>query len=165
MLTGNERVLQARLSDAQFFWNQDSSHPLEENEQRLESLLFHVKLGTMADKTRRLKQISTRIAEMIGADSELSERAASLCKLDLLSHMVGEFASLQGTMGRYYALQDGEHERVADAIEQTGIGQCPFQGVVLALEHLPERLRGRAENIEAAGVVVGQGRLSLHQVQ
>ncbi len=118
VLTGNERVLHARLSDGQFFWEQDKSHPLEDNAERLEQLLFHIKLGSMADKTRRLQNISGQLAKLIGADVVATQRAASLCKLDLVSHMVGEFASLQGTMGRYYALHDGEDKLVADAIEQ-----------------------------------------------
>ncbi len=118
VLTGNERVLHARLSDGQFFWEQDKSHPLEDNAERLEQLLFHIKLGSMADKTRRLQNISGQLAKLIGADVVATQRAASLCKLDLISHMVGEFASLQGTMGRYYALHDGEDKLVADAIEQ-----------------------------------------------
>ncbi len=118
VLTGNERVLNARLSDGQFFWEQDRSHPLEDNAERLEDLLFHVKLGSMADKTRRLQYISGQLAELIGADTTATQRAAHLCKLDLVSHMVGEFASLQGSMGRYYALHDGEDSVVADAIEQ-----------------------------------------------
>ena len=118
VITGNERVLQARLSDAQFFWEQDRQHRLEDNTDRLETLLFHVKLGSMADKTRRRVSTSGRIAELMGADIEATQRAASLSKLDLVSLMVGEFASLQGTMGRYYALHDGEQETVANAIEQ-----------------------------------------------
>jgi len=118
VLRGNERVLQARLSDAQFFWEQDKQQPLENNADRLEDLLFHVKLGSVADKTRRLESISRNISELIGADAAIASRAAHLCKLDLLSNMVGEFASLQGTMGRYYALHDGEPAAVADAIEQ-----------------------------------------------
>ena len=118
VLTGNERVLHARLSDGRFFWEQDKLHPLEDNAERLEDLLFHVKLGSMADKTRRLQHISGRLAEIIAADTSATQRAAQLCKLDLVSHMVGEFASLQGTMGRYYALNDGEDKVVSDAIEQ-----------------------------------------------
>lgn len=118
VLTGNERVLHARLSDGQFFWNQDNQQALSGNAERLEKLLFHVKLGSMGDKARRLEAVSSKISELIGADTQLTARAAALCKLDLLSNMVGEFASLQGTMGRYYALHDGEPTVVADAIEQ-----------------------------------------------
>lgn len=118
VLTGNERVLHARLSDAQFFWEQDKQQPLASRAERLDKLLFHVKLGSMADKTRRLVDISSQISAAIGADADMAARAAELCKLDLLSNMVGEFASLQGTMGRYYALHDGEPATVADAIEQ-----------------------------------------------
>jgi len=118
VLTGNERVLHARLSDAQFFWEQDKQQSLSSRADRLDNLLFHVKLGSMADKTRRLIGISSKISDLMGADSKTTARAAELCKLDLLSNMVGEFASLQGTMGRYYALHDGESAVVADAIEQ-----------------------------------------------
>ena len=118
VLSGNERVLNARLADAQFFWEQDKQQPLEHHQGRLENLLFHIKLGSMADKTRRLEQISEQYAKLIGADGKISKRAASLCKLDLLSNMVGEFASLQGTMGRYYAQLEGEDAAVSKAIEQ-----------------------------------------------
>ncbi len=118
VLTGNERVLHARLSDGQFFWEQDKLHALEDNAGRLENLLFHIKLGSMGDKTRRLQSIAGQLAKYTGADVTATERAASLSKLDLVSHMVGEFASLQGTMGRYYARHDGEDEVIADAIEQ-----------------------------------------------
>lgn len=118
VLSGNERVLHARLSDAQFFWDQDKQQSLSSHADRLEKLLFHVKLGSMAEKTSRLVYISSQISSLIGADSKTTARAAKLCKLDLLSNMVGEFASLQGTMGRYYALHDGESAAVADAIEQ-----------------------------------------------
>lgn len=118
VLSGNERVLNARLADAQFFWEHDKQQSLEGNRHRLENLLFHIKLGSMADKTRRLEQISEQYAQMIGADAKASIRAASLCKLDLLSNMVGEFASLQGTMGRYYAQLEGEEASVSNAIEQ-----------------------------------------------
>jgi glycyl-tRNA synthetase beta chain len=118
VLAGNERVLHARLSDGQFFWEQDKSHSLSDNAERLEQLLFHAKLGSMAEKSRRLQRVSGQLAELMGADAAATQRAAGLCKLDLLSHMVGEFASLQGIMGRYYALHDGEDAGVADAIEQ-----------------------------------------------
>jgi glycyl-tRNA synthetase beta chain len=138
VLKGNERVLHARLFDAQFFWEQDKQHKLEDNAPRLEGLLFHIKLGSMADKTQRLISISEKIAELTGVDVAASQRAASLCKLDLVSHMVGEFASLQGTMGRYYALNDGESETIADAVEQHywpkfAGDRLPQSGVSLAL--------------------------------
>ncbi len=118
VLTGNQRVLHARLSDAQFFWHQDKQQSLENNFARLENLLFHVKLGSMADKTRRLESVSEQYAELINGDTRATQRAAALCKLDLLSNMVGEFASLQGTMGSYYAKHDGEDDIVYQAIEQ-----------------------------------------------
>jgi glycyl-tRNA synthetase beta chain len=138
VLKGNERVLHARLFDAQFFWEQDKQHKLEDNAPRLEGLLFHIELGSMADKTQRLISISGKIAELTGADVAASQRAANLCKLDLVSLMVGEFASLQGTMGRYYALNDGESKIIADAVEQHywpkfAGDRLPQSGVSLAL--------------------------------
>ncbi len=118
VLSGNERVLNARLSDAQFFWRQDKQRSLQSYQARLEKLLFHVKLGSVADKTRRLESVAEQYARLIGGDTKDTKRAASLCKLDLLSNMVGEFASLQGTMGRYYAQLENESDVVSDAIEQ-----------------------------------------------
>ncbi|MEE9447315.1 MAG: glycine--tRNA ligase subunit beta [Arenicellales bacterium] len=118
VLGGNERVLHARLSDAQFFWTQDKQQKLEAHAPRLEQLLFHVKLGSVTDKTQRLEIVSGKIAELISGDVAQTQRAAKLCKLDLLSNMVGEFASLQGTMGRYYAELENESPAVSSAIEQ-----------------------------------------------
>lgn len=113
---GNERVLRARLSDARFFWDQDRKHRLEEFLPKLESVVFHAKLGTQGERVRRLERLAETIAPMVGADAALARRAARLAKADLASGMVGEFPELQGIMGRYYAQHGGEDPSVAEAI-------------------------------------------------
>ncbi len=114
---GHERVLRARLSDAKFFWDQDRKTPLEERVPALAARMFHAKLGTMADKVQRLQALAAELAPSVpGADVDRVRSAALLCKADLSSGMVGEFPELQGIMGRYYALHDGEKPEVADAI-------------------------------------------------
>ncbi len=115
---GNQRVLHARLSDARFFWETDLKTSLSSRSPQLESVLFHVELGSILDKIRRMEQLAIVIADRIGADIKLAARAALLSKSDLVSGMVGEFPELQGVMGRYYASHDGEEEEVAIAIEQ-----------------------------------------------
>lgn len=115
---GNERVLRARLSDAKFFYDQDRKIKLEDRVQQLASVVYHNKLGSQLERVKRLQSLSGKIADGIGADSKLAERAARLSKADLLTEMVGEFPELQGTMGRYYALHNRESIEVADAIEQ-----------------------------------------------
>lgn len=115
---GNERVILPRLADAEFFWDQDRKHALEDRVERLENIVFQKKLGTLGDKTRRVSFLAEHIAEQLQVDSGLAKRAALLAKTDLLTEMVGEFASLQGIMGRYYALADGEPEEVAIALEE-----------------------------------------------
>ncbi|MCA3267884.1 MAG: glycine--tRNA ligase subunit beta, partial [Azospirillum sp.] len=116
IVAGNERVLRARLSDAKFFWDQDRKTKLEARLPALEQRVFHAKLGTVAAKAARLEKLSRFIAEKIGADAAKAARAAQLAKADLSSGMVGEFPELQGIMGRYYALHDGEVAEIADAI-------------------------------------------------
>jgi glycyl-tRNA synthetase beta chain len=115
---GNERVVGARLADAAFFWAQDRKQPLAGFACALDSITFHAKLGSIGEKTRRVRTVAGEIAVQIHAERSLAERAAELCKCDLLSAMVGEFPELQGTMGRYYALLDGEPQEVADAIRE-----------------------------------------------
>ena len=114
---GNERVLRARLSDAEFFWTTDQKQTLEQRIDSLKGVLFHFKLGSIYDKVQRVTQLSEHIASQIGADIEKTSRAASLCKTDLVTDMVGEFPELQGTIGRYYALNQGVDKAVAVAIE------------------------------------------------
>ncbi len=115
---GNERVIRPRLADAAFFWNQDRKQPLGERADRLRSMVFQKQLGTLFDKKERVSELSGRIAKLIGGNTEYAERAAHLCKCDLLTNMVYEFPELQGIMGRYYATHDGEAEEVATAIEE-----------------------------------------------
>jgi glycyl-tRNA synthetase beta chain len=118
IIRGNERVLRARLADAKFFFDQDRKHSLASRVGKLAGVRYHHKLGSMAERTERLRFLSTRIATMLGADPALADRAATLAKADLTTEMVGEFPELQGVMGRYYAGYDDEESRVAAAIEQ-----------------------------------------------
>jgi glycyl-tRNA synthetase beta chain len=117
IVRGNERVLRARLADAKFFYDQDRKERLDARVPRLAQVVYHNKLGTQRERVDRLKVLAGSIARGLGADSGLAERAAELCKADLLTGMVAEFPELQGVMGRYYALHDGESKEVADAIE------------------------------------------------
>ena len=118
IIRGNERVLRARLADAKFFFDQDRKTPLAVRVDKLRSIVYHNKLGTQAERIDRLGFLATRIAGMIGADAKDAARAALLAKADLVTDMVAEFPELQGVMGRYYALHDGEAPAVADAISQ-----------------------------------------------
>jgi len=119
IVAGNERVLRARLSDAKFFWDQDRKNPLESRVQNLADSVFHAKLGTMAQKVERIAVLAGELAPFIpGCDAGQAMRAARLAKADLVTEMVYEFPELQGTMGRYYALNDGEDAAVADAIAE-----------------------------------------------
>ena len=116
IVAGNERVLRARLADARFFWDLDRKQKLEGFLPKLDSVVFHAKLGTQGQRVARLEKLAALIAERMGADAALAARAARLAKADLASGMVGEFPELQGVMGRYYALGQGEDARVAEAI-------------------------------------------------
>jgi len=115
---GNERVVTPRLSDAEFFWNQDRKKTLEDRVESLSSVVFQENLGTVFAKTKRVQNLAKFIAGHLNANAELAERAALLAKTDLMTEMVGEFGNLQGIMGRYYALADNEPEEVALAIEE-----------------------------------------------
>jgi glycyl-tRNA synthetase beta chain len=114
---GNERVVRPRLEDARFFYNQDRKTRLEARVPLLAKVVYHNKLGSQLDRVQRIKLLAGGIARVLKADVLQSERAAELSKADLLTGMVGEFPELQGVMGRYYALNDGEPAPVADAIE------------------------------------------------
>jgi glycyl-tRNA synthetase beta chain len=116
IVRGNERVLRARLADAKFFFDQDRKVRLEARVPRLSSVVYHNKLGTQLERVGRIQLLAGRIARAIGADALLAERAAWLSKADLLTEMVGEFPELQGIMGSYYALGDGEPAAVARAL-------------------------------------------------
>ena len=114
---GNERVLRARLSDAKFFYDQDRKTRLESRIPKLGDVVYHNKLGSQLERVNRIKKLAGEIARKLGANADQAERAAYLCKADLLTDMVGEFPELQGIMGQYYALHDGEDAVVAQAIE------------------------------------------------
>src|SRR6202012_576897 len=116
IIAGNERVLRARFADARHFWDLARKARLESRLPRLEQVTFHAKLGSQGDRVRRLRRLADLIAPQVNAGPALAERAAELAKADLVTGMVGEFPELQGIMGRYYALHDGEPAEVADAI-------------------------------------------------
>ncbi len=117
IIKGNERVLRARLSDAKFFYDQDRRIPLAQRVERLGQVVYHNRLGSQLQRVERIRKLAGTVAERLGADVAAAERAAWLCKADLLTDMVGEFHELQGVMGHYYALGDGEPAAVAAAIE------------------------------------------------
>ena len=115
---GNERVVRPRLADAAFFWETDRKQRLDARCEALRNVTFQNKLGSLFDKSTRVATLASRIAEVIGSDVTAAQRAAQLCKCDLLTAMVGEFPELQGLMGRYYAQADGEAADVAAALEE-----------------------------------------------
>jgi glycyl-tRNA synthetase beta chain len=117
IVAGNERVIRARLSDAKFFYDTDLKTRLEDRLPKFEHIVFHEKLGTQAERIARIVALAGELAPLVGADRAKAERAAQLCKADLLTEVVGEFPELQGLMGRYYAEAQGEDEAVAHAIE------------------------------------------------
>jgi glycyl-tRNA synthetase beta chain len=117
IIDGNERVVRPRLEDARFFYDQDRKTRLEARVPQLAQVVYHNKLGSQLERVERIQLLAGRIARELGADASLAERAAWLCKADLLTGMVGEFPELQGVMGRYYAQHDGEPAEVGDAIE------------------------------------------------
>lgn len=139
---GNEEVIRARFADAEFFYREDTKKPLEEFLPRLATLTFQEQLGSMLDKTRRLEQLVPQLAEMLhlgDEETEIARRAAHLCKADLATQMVVEFTSLQGVMGREYALKSGEDPAVAEAI----------------FEHYLPRFAGDRSPRTRPGLVVG----------
>jgi glycyl-tRNA synthetase beta chain len=139
IVAGNERVLRARLADAQFFWDQDLKIRLEDRLPLLKQVVFHAKLGSLHDKAERIAKLAGEIANSIrGCDPALATQAARLAKADLVSGMVGEFPELQGTMGRYYALHEKLPQAVADAIAEhySPLGpndRCPTAPVSIAV--------------------------------
>ena len=126
IIAGNERVLRARLSDARFFWDQDRKQTLASRAPALKDIVFHAKLGSIDEKVDRMQALAVELAGVIeGADKDRVRSAARLCKADLTTEMVGEFPELQGVMGRYYALHDGESDEVAEAIAEHYAPQGP----------------------------------------
>ena len=117
IIAGNERVIAARLSDAKFFYETDLKIKLDDRLAKLDHIIFHEKLGTQGQRIDRIAKGARELAPIVGADPDLAQRAAMLCKADLVSEMVGEFPELQGLMGRYYARAQGEDAAVAQACE------------------------------------------------
>lgn len=117
IIEGNQRVVRPRLADARFFYNQDRKQKLEARVEKLGNVVYHNKLGSQLQRVSRITTLAGGIATLLGADKADAELAARLCKADLITDMVGEFPELQGVMGRYYALHDGEKADVAEAIE------------------------------------------------
>jgi glycyl-tRNA synthetase beta chain len=118
IVQGNEKVVRPRLTDAEFFFNQDKKQPLEAFNQRLANVVFQAQLGSLYDKAQRVSALAGMIAERIGGDAKRGARAGLLCKCDLASEMVGEFPEMQGIAGYYYARHDGEPEDVALALNE-----------------------------------------------
>ncbi len=119
IIAGNERVLRARLHDAKFFWDQDRKVTLESRLPKLETIVFHAKLGTVAERVLRMRGLAREVSSSIpDCDVKLADRAAEIAKADLVSNMVFEFTELQGLMGKYYAENDGEKPEVAQAIAE-----------------------------------------------
>jgi glycyl-tRNA synthetase beta chain len=129
IIAGNERVIRARLSDAKFFYETDLKTRLEDRLPKFEHIVFHEKLGTQGERIKRIERLAAEIAPLVGADVEKTKRAAHLAKADLLTEVVGEFPELQGLMGKYYALAQGEDTSVAAASEEHYKPQGPADRV------------------------------------
>lgn len=129
IITGNERVIRARLSDARFFWQNDRSRRLDDLLPKLDQITFHEKLGTQGQRVERIAKLARELAPLVKADAAMAERAARLCKADLVSETVGEFPELQGIIGRYIALEQGEPAEVAEAIAAHYKPQGPADAV------------------------------------
>jgi glycyl-tRNA synthetase beta chain len=129
IIAGNERVIRARLSDAKFFYETDLKTKLEERLPKFENIVFHEKLGTQGERIKRIEKLAAEIAPLVDADVEKTKRAARLAKADLLTEVVGEFPELQGLMGKYYALAQGEDASVAAASEEHYKPQGPADRV------------------------------------
>lgn len=137
IISGNEKVVRPRLSDAQFFFNTDRKQKLEQRLDSLSTVLFQQQLGTLAEKSQRISKVAGFVAAKIGADEAAAERAGLLSKTDLMTNMVGEFPEVQGIMGMHYARLDGESEAVALALNEQYMPR--FAG-----DELPSRLEGAA---------------------
>ncbi|MBC7576636.1 MAG: glycine--tRNA ligase subunit beta [Tardiphaga sp.] len=129
IVAGNERVIRARLSDAKFFYESDLKTRLEDRLPKFDNIVFHEKLGTQAERIARIVRLAAEIAPLVGADVEKTKRAALLAKADLVTETVGEFPELQGLMGKYYALAQGEDVSVAAASEEHYKPQGPADRV------------------------------------
>jgi len=149
VIAGNERVILPRLSDSAFFWKTDRKQSLADRQDKLKTIVFQHKLGSVFDKSARVAQLAAFIAPKIGGDADLAERAALLAKCDLVTEMVGEFPDLQGIMGRYYARLDGEDDEVAEALDEQYMPR--FAG-----DNLPQTKSGQAVSLaEKLDTLVG----------
>jgi len=118
VIKGNEKVIRPRLADAKFFYEQDCKRSLTEQSNKLHTVVFQHKLGSIFDKTQRIQSLAIEIATLLSIDTTNIEHAATICKSDLVTNMVGEFPSLQGIMGRYYAINDGENSEVSSSMDE-----------------------------------------------
>jgi len=154
VVMGNEKVIRPRLADAKFFYDTDRKQPLASRIESTKTVTFQKQLGSLFDKAQRVGRIAENMAEQVGANQQWVSRAASLCKCDLMTDMVYEFPELQGIMGRYYALYDGEEEEVAKALDE--IYMPRFAG-----DHLPDSRTGTllaiAERIDTLTGIFGIG--------
>ena len=144
-VAGNERVLRARLADARHFWDLDRKARLESRVPLLDHVTFHARLGSQGERTRRLERLAEEIAPLVGAGPALARGAARLAKADLVTGMVGEFPELQGVMGRYYALHDGEDPLVAEAIRDHYAPRGPSDPVPTARESIAVALADKLD--------------------
>jgi glycyl-tRNA synthetase beta chain len=155
VIEGNERVIRPRLADAAFFWASDRKKALATRQDALRDVVYQAGLGSLFDRSQRIARLAGSIAEGLGLESAAAERAAALAKCDLLTGMVGEFPDLQGIMGRYYALADGEPDAVANAIAEQYLPR--FAG-----DELPSSEAGRllalAEKIDSLAGVFSIGK-------
>lgn len=156
VVRGNERVIRPRLTDAEFFWQQDQKQTLASRVPELANIVFQQKLGSLLDKVKRIEKLAASMAAELGLPPEQAERAAHLCKSDLMTEMVGEFPELQGIMGEYYARLDGETDAVAAALNQQY--QPRFAGDDLAAEPLGQIL-GIADKLDTLVGIFGIGQL------
>jgi glycyl-tRNA synthetase beta chain len=161
IVAGNERVLRARFADARHFWDQDRKVPLASRVAALDAITFHAKLGSQGDRVRRLVRLARIIAPLVDADAALAERAALLAKADLTTGMVGEFPELQGVMGRYYALHEGEPPVAAEAIRDHYAPKGPTDSVpdapVAIAVALADKLDSLAQLFAAGEKPTGSG--------
>ncbi len=154
IIEGNERVVRPRLADARFFFETDKKTRLDARIPELAKVVYHNKLGTLGERVTRVSKLAGEIAVLIGADKARAERGALLAKADLVTQMVGEFPALQGTMGRYYALHDGEPADVAAACAEHY--QPRFAGDALPSPGVPTAV-ALADKLEALAGLFGTG--------
>lgn len=147
IIHGNERVMHARLSDAQFFYHQDQKNRLDSHLDGLKNMIFQKKLGTLYEKTKRVTKLAGAIALRLEGDASLAQRTAQLSKCDLLTEMVGEFPELQGIMGMYYALNDGEHQDVALGIREAYLPRFSGDTLPTSLTGLSVALADRLDTL------------------